>query len=186
MCIRLRDVGHSFRRLCSRFPVQMDAELSRLLSDANRELGTLDARPPFCRTPSFWWQCIAPEAVLSSQIEGTQSTLEDVLGSKLTRKARPPARHQEVVGSHSRSPVWLGAARSLPLSLRLICVVHEKLLEGVHGCIAHRRIPDQPELDRPVGLNLNNATSCHLLFMRCIRHWAIWRDFSMTTSPCRR
>lgn len=61
-------------------PVHMDAELIRLLSDADRALGRLDGVATILPNPDlFVAMYVRHEAVLSSQIEGTQSTLEDVL-----------------------------------------------------------------------------------------------------------
>ena len=60
--------------------MQMDAELTRLLSDADRALGRLDGVASVLPNPNlFVGMYVRREAVLSSQIEGTQSTLEDVL-----------------------------------------------------------------------------------------------------------
>ncbi len=58
----------------------MDDELVRLLSDADRELGRLDGVASVLPNPNpFVAMYVRQEAVLSSQIEGTQSTLEDLL-----------------------------------------------------------------------------------------------------------
>src|ERR671938_1582826 len=61
-------------------PVAMDPELTRLLSDADRSLGRLDGATSVLPNPDlFVAMYVRQEAVLSSQIEGTQSTLQDVL-----------------------------------------------------------------------------------------------------------
>ena len=61
-------------------PVAMDGALTRLLSDADRALGRLDGVASVLPDPDlFVAMYVRQEAVLSSQIEGTQSTLEDVL-----------------------------------------------------------------------------------------------------------
>src|SRR4028119_1797838 len=61
-------------------PIKMDAALNRLLSDADRALGRLDGATSILPNPDlFVAMYVRQEAVLSSQIEGTQSTLEDVL-----------------------------------------------------------------------------------------------------------
>src|ERR1700722_12509428 len=60
--------------------VQIDAAMTRLLSDADRALGRLDGVASVLPNPDlFVAMYVRQEAVLSSQIEGTQSTLEDVL-----------------------------------------------------------------------------------------------------------
>jgi len=57
-------------------PVQMDAQLTRLLSEADRSLGRLDGVATILPNPNlFVAMYVRQEAVLSSQIEGTQSTM---------------------------------------------------------------------------------------------------------------
>ncbi len=61
-------------------PLNFDGELTKLLSDADRALGRLDGVASVLPTPDlFVSMYVKHEAVLSSQIEGTQSTLEDIL-----------------------------------------------------------------------------------------------------------
>src|SRR5664279_1835937 len=60
--------------------IRFDGELRTLLSDADRDLGRLDAIADLLPNPDlFVAMYVRHEAVLSSQIEGTQSTLEDML-----------------------------------------------------------------------------------------------------------
>ncbi|MEQ1826413.1 MAG: Fic/DOC family N-terminal domain-containing protein, partial [Pirellula sp.] len=59
-------------------PIAMEPELIRLLSDADRALGRLDGVATVLPNPDlFVAMFVRQEAVLSSQIEGTQSTLQD-------------------------------------------------------------------------------------------------------------
>ena len=61
-------------------PLKMDAELTKLLSDADRALGRLDGVASMLPDPDlFVAMYVRHEAVLSSQIEGTQSSLGDLL-----------------------------------------------------------------------------------------------------------
>src|SRR5205809_7363728 len=80
-------------------PIQIDHELARLLSDADRALGRLDGVASVLPNPNlFVAMYVRQEAVLSSQIEGTQSTLEDVLQFEIDSKGREfPKDVQEVV-----------------------------------------------------------------------------------------
>ena len=56
-------------------PINMDYELIRLLSDADRALGRLDGVISILPNPNlFVAMYVRQEAVLSSQIEGTQSS----------------------------------------------------------------------------------------------------------------
>jgi Fic family protein len=74
------------------------------------------------------------EAVLSSQIEGTQSSLDDVLAFELDgSRTRFPDDVAEVVNHVAAMNFGLQRLETLPLSLRLIREIHEHLLEGVRG-----------------------------------------------------
>ena len=87
---------------------------------------------------------VRQEAVLSSQIEGTQSTLEDVLQFEIDSKGQDfPKDIQEVVDYVGAMNRGLDRLKTLPLSLRLIREIHAKLLAGVRGS---NRTPG--ELDR--------------------------------------
>ena len=113
----------------------MDAELTRLLSDADRSLGRLDGVGSVLPNPDlFVAMYVRQEAVLSSQIEGTQSTLEDVLQFEVDAKgADLPKDVGEVVNYVSAMNHGLKRLEELPLSLRLIREIHAKLLEGARG-----------------------------------------------------
>ncbi|AKQ69812.1 hypothetical protein A176_006724 [Myxococcus hansupus] len=75
------------------------------------------------------------EAVLSSQIEGTQSTLEDVLEYELDERGAKRAKDdaEEVVNYIAAMNHGLKRLETLPLSLRLLREIHSKLMEGVRG-----------------------------------------------------
>jgi Fic family protein len=61
-------------------PIQLDSEMVHLLSEADLAIGRLDGITSTLPNPDlFVGMYVRQEAVLSSQIEGTQSTLEDVL-----------------------------------------------------------------------------------------------------------
>ena len=64
-------------------PIQVDADLQVLLSQADRALGRLDGSIQTLPHPDlFVYMYVRKEAVLSSQIEGTQSSLRDVLAAE--------------------------------------------------------------------------------------------------------
>lgn len=119
-------------------PVAMDAELTRLLSEADRSLGRLDGIGSVLPNPNlFVAMYVRQEAVLSSQIEGTQSTLEDLLQFEIDAKGNDlPKDVAEVVNYVRAMNYGLRRLDELPLSLRLIREIHSELLEGVRG--AHR------------------------------------------------
>lgn len=116
-------------------PLKMDAELTRLLSKADRSLGRLDGVSSVLPNPDlFVAMYVRHEAVLSSQIEGSQNTLEDVLEFELDTKGHEsPKDVAEVVNYIHAMNYGLQRLAELPLSLRLIREIHEKLLKGVRG-----------------------------------------------------
>lgn len=116
-------------------PITMDAELTRLLSEADHALGRLDGVTSILPNPDlFVSMYVRHEAVLSSQIEGTQSTLEDVLQFEMDAKGQEhPKDVEEVVNYVLAMNYGLKRLDALPLSLRLIREIHEKLLQGVRG-----------------------------------------------------
>jgi Fic family protein len=74
------------------------------------------------------------EAVLSSQIEGTQSTLDDVLAFEINPdRSELPGDVEEVVNYVGAMNYGLKRLETLPLSLRLLREIHEKLMTGVRG-----------------------------------------------------
>ncbi|GJD16996.1 hypothetical protein RIVM261_019520 [Rivularia sp. IAM M-261] len=61
-------------------PLQLDGELYDLIERANRALGRLDGLTTLLPEPSlFLYLYVRKEALLSSQIEGTQSSFSDLL-----------------------------------------------------------------------------------------------------------
>src|SRR3990172_11772869 len=115
--------------------ITVDDEMLTLLSQADRALGRLDGSTEMLPNPDlFVFMYVRKEAVLSSQIEGTQASLMDVL--EFEAQALEPGRPQdaaEVVKYIDAMNYGLDRLKTLPLSLRLICEIHEKLLAGVRG-----------------------------------------------------
>lgn len=119
-------------------PVDIDAELLGVLSAADQALGRLDGVIQTVPNPDlFVAMYVRREAVLSSQIEGTQSTLEDLLAAEL-EPATPglPDDVEEVVNYVRAMNYGLDRLSSLPLSKRLIREIHAELLRSGRG--AHR------------------------------------------------
>ena len=142
-------------------PINIDTEMSRLLSEAERALGRLDGVATVLPNPDlFVSMYVREEAVLSSQIEGTQSTLEDVLQFEVDSKGREfPKDIKEVVNYVRAMNYGLERLKTLPLSLRLIREIHGKLLEGVRGS---HRTPGEFRTSQnwigPPGCTLKEAT----------------------------
>ena len=116
-------------------PLQWDAGLLRLLSDATAAVGRLDGMAGSLPNPDlFVASYVRREAVLSSQIEGTQSSLDDVLAHEVAARTQQlPADIAETVNHVRAMDVGLGLLDELPLSGRLIRRVHGELMAGVRG-----------------------------------------------------
>jgi len=105
------------------------------LSEADMALGRLDGSiQTLPDADHFVFMYVRKEAVLSSQIEGTQSSLQDLLSVEARMEStRRPADVEEVVNYVSAMNHGLGRLAALPISVRLIREIHEKLLSGVRG-----------------------------------------------------
>lgn len=116
-------------------PIQMDAELQSLLSQADRALGRLDGATEILPNPDlFVAMYVRKEAVLSSQIEGTQASLMDIL--EFESAAAEPGNPQdvaEVVNYVSALNYGLQRLETLPLSLKLLREIHARLMQDVRG-----------------------------------------------------
>ena len=102
------------------------AALSRL-----RVAGTMVPDPGW-----FLYGFVRKEAVLSSQIEGTQATLRDVARFEATSTAERPADVAEVcnyVDALNEARAAISAPDGLPLSARLLCDAHRILMRGTRG-----------------------------------------------------
>jgi Fic family protein len=115
--------------------IQWDDSLRELLSAADRALGRLDGVASILPNPEFFVAMyVRHEAVLSSQIEGTQSTLEDVLAFESDgNRTNLPKDVSEVVNYVAAMNHGLTRLKELPLCLRLLKEIHEKLLNDVRG-----------------------------------------------------
>lgn len=113
----------------------MDGELLKLLSDADRALGRLDGATEVLPNPDlFVAMYVRQEAVLSSQIEGTQASLTDLLEYEAaSAREGIPGDVTEVVNHLDAMNYGLERLRSLPLSLRLMREIHARLMAGVRG-----------------------------------------------------
>jgi Fic family protein len=84
----------------------------------------------------FLYGFVRKEAVISSQIEGTQATLRDVLTFEATQKTEHPADVEEVC-NYVDALTWarreIARPQGLPLSTRLLCETHRRLMRGQRG-----------------------------------------------------
>jgi Fic family protein len=115
-------------------PIDVLGLLNRL-SLAERALGRLDGITMLLpRQELFLYMYVRKEAVLSSQIEGTQSTLSDLLRFETEAQAGQPIDDIREVSNYVDAMMYgLDRLEELPLSLRLIREMHERLLQSGRG-----------------------------------------------------
>ena len=113
-------------------PIALSGELVAKLVDANKKLAALDGLS--ARIPNmdlFVSMYVRKEALLSSQIEGTQCTLDDILNPLMEENTN---RNVSDVVNHIKATEFaLNRLHSLPLCNRLIKETHAVLMEGVRG-----------------------------------------------------
>jgi Fic family protein len=109
--------------------VQLAGELHAALSRADRALGRLDGSVVTLPNPDLLvFMYVRKEAVLSSQIEGTQSSLQDLLAAEanLFEPSDLPRDVDEVINYVSAMNHGLARLAELPVSVRLIKEIHER------------------------------------------------------------
>ena len=115
-------------------PLRWDDEMLSLLSQADQSLGRLDGVGDRLPNPDmFVTMYVRKEAVLSSQIEGTQASLEDVLEYEVNTRRRLPADVAETYNYVEALNAGLARLNELPLCNRLFREIHGILMQGVRG-----------------------------------------------------
>ena len=113
-------------------PLEIDENLIKLLVEANRQLAQLDtALQLIPNIELFVSMYVRKEALMSSQIEGTQCTLEDILDPQLDVNAN--ADVGEVINYIKAAHFALERLKTLPICNRLLRETHAVLMEGVRG-----------------------------------------------------
>ena len=113
-------------------PVSYDSEMIELLSRADRMLGRLDGVTETLPDPElFVAMYVQKEAVLSSQIEGTQASLVDVFDGDQSRVKREDIG--DIVNYVGAMNYGLERLKEFPLSLRLLREIHQVLLSSGRG-----------------------------------------------------
>ena len=122
----------------ARPPILIEGELAERVRAAEQALVRLELAGEM--VPSLDWFIYAfvrKEAVLSSQIEGTQATLMDLLNYEARSDAPPPNADVEEVCNYLDALAFarkqLADPSGLPLSMRLLNETHRLLLRGVRG-----------------------------------------------------
>lgn len=142
-------------------PLEVDHEMWTLLSRADRALGRLDGSTEVLPNPDlFVAMYVRKEAVLSSQIEGTQASLTDVLEYEVKKPTLKSVMDVgEVVNYVAAMSYGLDRLREGTVPLSLVKELHAKLLAGVRG---GDRTPGQFRNRQvwigPEGCGINEAT----------------------------
>ncbi len=137
-----------------------DEELQALLSQADRAVARLDGITTVLPNPDlFMGMYVKKEALLSSQIEGTQASLEGVLEFEADLTPRGDMEGVlEVVNYIKAMNHGIQRLKEFPMSLRLITEVHKLLIEGTRGT---HRSPGEFRRSQnwigPPGATLNEA-----------------------------
>lgn len=113
-------------------PIELTEDIVSLLVKANSQLAVLESVAT--RIPNvelFVSMYVRKEALMSSQIEGTQATLEDILDPMLD--ANTNRNVADVVNYIKATEFAIKRLQTLPLCNRLIKETHAVLMEGVRG-----------------------------------------------------
>ncbi len=113
-------------------PVEIDDEVAGLLAKANRSIGILEGLSK--QVPNielFVSMYVRKEALLSSQIEGTQATLDDILDPRIEENTN--IHIADVINYIKASQHAVKRLKDLPLCNRLIKETHQILMEDVRG-----------------------------------------------------
>ncbi|MFH1910675.1 MAG: Fic family protein [Pseudomonadota bacterium] len=140
--------------------IKIERELQNLLSRADMALARLDGVAQMLpNVDLFIAMYVKKEALLSSQIEGTQASLDDLFAYESGDKLENLNDVTEVVNYVKAMNYGLDRLQSLPMSLRLIKEIHALLLEGARGS---ERLPGEFKQSQnwigPPGCTLNEAS----------------------------
>ena len=112
--------------------LEISSDMVKKLVEANRELVKLDTAAKLIpNVELFISMYVRKEALISSQIEGTQCTLDDVLDPEVENNINLDVT--DVVNYVSACSYAIDRLKSLPLCCRLFREIHEKLMNGVRG-----------------------------------------------------
>jgi Fic family protein len=123
--------------------LSLDSEALALLGRAERELSRLELAGEMVPSVDwFMYGFVRKEAVISSQIEGSQATLIDLLTFEAQRDddLAPGPDVQEVcnyVDALAYAREQLRRRKGLPLSMRLLNQTHARLMRGARGADKH-------------------------------------------------
>ncbi len=158
-------------------PLTWDIDLAVSLSAADLAIGRLAGEGRRLANPHILIRpFVRKEAVLSSRIEGTQATLGELLAAEAGASVERSRDDLREVGNYVVALEYgLARLETLPVSLRLVRELHERLMRGVRGEVAtpgaFRR---SQNWIGPPGATLNDATYVPpppTELMQCLDAW---------------
>ncbi|XVJ60032.1 MAG: Fic family protein [Tepidisphaera sp.] len=118
-------------------PLAMSGEIEQLHALAVKHLARLEVAGRMVpSTGHFLYGFVRKEAVISSQIEGTQATIRELATFEATQEAARPDDVEEVcnyVAALEYARREIARPDGLPVSVRLLCEAHKRLMRGVRG-----------------------------------------------------
>lgn len=142
-------------------PLDLGGALRDKLSAADYALGRLDGAVLTLPNPDlFVFMYVRKEAVLSSQIEGTQSSLQNLLAAEAQLFDPDTPKDVNEVANYVRAMNYgLGLLADLPVSVRLIREIHAQLMQGVRGGrLQPGELRESQNWIGPAGCTLASAT----------------------------
>ncbi len=112
--------------------LELNSHIISKLVEANQELAKLDTAAKYIpNTNLFISMYVRKEALISSQIEGTQCTLDDVLDPEVDANSNLDVA--DVINYVQATNYAIERLKSLPLCCRLLREIHKELMNGVRG-----------------------------------------------------
>jgi Fic family protein len=114
--------------------IESSWRLSQQISNADRALSELAGTTRTLPNPHLFINSfLRREAVLSSKIEGTQASLSDLFFFESAGEQKNQSDVQEVVNYVKALNYGIERLNDFPLSIRLLCEIHERLMSDVRG-----------------------------------------------------
>jgi Fic family protein len=118
-------------------PIAIRGPLAQRLRAAEQAMRHLDLASQMVPSPEwFLYGFVRKEAVLTSQIEGTEATLTELLQYESSDDEKPSADVEEIsnyIDALAYARGQLASPKGLPLSMRLLNETHKRLMKGVRG-----------------------------------------------------
>lgn len=119
-------------------PIEWNERFARHLSDADRLIGQLAMMGAALPNPHLLIRpFVRREAVMSSRIEGTQTSLAELFADEAGAETKQDRSDLKEVENYAKALEYgIKRLKTLPISLRLVCEIHEHLMKGIRGNMA--------------------------------------------------